>query len=220
MLSSSGDGGLGGACLATDFKTVEFGRNFPASCPFITAVGGTSASSVPEVAWNQSGGGFSGYFPRAWYQESTIQRYLQDHISRETYEYYGQYTHFWGRAYPDVAAHSLDPNFEIIDAGKQAGGGGTSASSPTFAAIVGLLNDARFRVGKPSLGFLNPLIYGTLNGRGFVDVVSGYTNGCLGRHKGQGVVPGARWNATAGWDPTTGFGTPDFQTLKGYVLNL
>ncbi|EFX06546.1 tripeptidyl peptidase a [Grosmannia clavigera kw1407] len=219
VLSSSGDGGLGGACLGTDFKTVEFGRVFPASCPFITAVGGTSASSVPEVAWDQSSGGFSGYFPRAWYQENAVQGYLQNRISRETYEYYGQYTHFGGRAYPDVAAHSLNPDFEIINAGKQSASGGTSAASPTFAAIVGLLNDARFRAGKPSLGFLNPLIY-ALNGRGFFDVVDGYTYGCLGKKAGEGVVPGARWNATAGWDPITGFGTPDFQTLKGYVLNL
>ena len=37
--------------------------------------------------------------------------------------------------------------------------GGTSASSPTFAAIVTLLNDFRISNGKPPLGFLNPLLY-------------------------------------------------------------
>ena len=37
--------------------------------------------------------------------------------------------------------------------------GGTSASSPTFAAIVSLLNDARLAKGKPVLGFLNPWLY-------------------------------------------------------------
>ncbi|KAJ9145038.1 Tripeptidyl peptidase a [Pleurostoma richardsiae] len=219
VLSSSGDGGLGGACLAPDFTTVEFGRLFPASCPYITAVGGTSAASNPEVAWNQSGGGFSGYFDRPWYQEATIRQYLAQQVSPQTREYYGNYTNFSGRAWPDVAAHSLYPDFEVVYAGAPAGSGGTSASAPTFAGIVGLLNDARLRVGKAPLGFLNPLIY-SLGKSGFNDVVEGYTYGCLGQGTGYGAVPGARWNATAGWDPTTGFGTPNFKKLKDLVLKL
>jgi tripeptidyl-peptidase-1 len=28
-----------------------------------------------------------------------------------------------------------------------------------------------------------------------------------------GVIPGAHWNATLGWDPTTGFGVPNFGKL-------
>lgn len=31
---------------------------------------------------------------------------------------------------------------------------------------------------------------------------------------GGGVVPGAAWNATVGWDPATGLGVPDFEKLK------
>ena len=37
---------------------------------------------------------------------------------------------------------------------------GTSAASPTFAACIALINDARALVGKQRLGFLNPLLYG------------------------------------------------------------
>ncbi len=36
---------------------------------------------------------------------------------------------------------------------------GTSASSPAFAAMVTLLNDALLNANKPVLGFLNPLLY-------------------------------------------------------------
>ena len=36
---------------------------------------------------------------------------------------------------------------------------GTSAAAPTFAGIIGQLNAARAKVGKGTLGFLNPLIY-------------------------------------------------------------
>jgi tripeptidyl-peptidase-1 len=55
--------------------------------------------------------------------------------------------------------------------------GGTSAASPTVAGLVALLNDARIAAGKPSLGFLNPLIY-KLNGYGFHDIVVGNAPGC------------------------------------------
>lgn len=37
--------------------------------------------------------------------------------------------------------------------------GGTSAAAPTLAGIIGQLNAARAKVGKGTLGFLNPLIY-------------------------------------------------------------
>ena len=33
-----------------------------------------------------------------------------------------------------------------------------------------------------------------------------------------GKIPFASWNATVGWDPVTGLGTPDFQKLKALAL--
>lgn len=33
---------------------------FPATCPYVTAVGGTP-DVMPETAWNASSGGFSNY---------------------------------------------------------------------------------------------------------------------------------------------------------------
>jgi tripeptidyl-peptidase-1 len=67
--------------------------------------------------------------------------------------------------------------FRIFLGGKAAQIGGTSAASPSFAAFVALLNDARIAAGKSALGFLNPLIY-ELNGNGFNDVTSGNAPGC------------------------------------------
>ncbi|OIW25434.1 subtilisin-like protein, partial [Coniochaeta ligniaria NRRL 30616] len=211
---SSGDGGLGGACLAPDYKTVEFDSVFPASCPYLTAIGGTS-NSTPEIAWDGSSGGFSRYFDQPSWQKATIDNYIKTQVSNETYAYYGKYTNWAGRAFPDVSAHSLDPYFQVIYAGKPDGSGGTSAAAPVWAGIVGLLNDARLRAGKPTLGWLNPLIYGLAKDT-FIDITGGYTTGCSAR--GGGIVPGARWNATVGWDPTTGFGTPSFQKLRELVL--
>lgn len=57
---------------------------------------------------------------------------------------------------------------------------GTSCSSPTFAAFVSLLNDARIANDLPALGFLNPLIYaiGALNESVFNDITVGNNPGC------------------------------------------
>ena len=48
---------------------------------------------------------------------------------------------------------------------------GTSASTPAFASIISLLNEARDQAGKPPLGFLNPFLYA--NAAAFTDIVAG-----------------------------------------------
>lgn len=177
----------------------------------------------PEVAWNASSGGFSNYFHRTWYQQSAVQTYL-DSLPASAKEYYSQFADFEGRGFPDVSAHSLYPRFEVIYGGQKYGSGGTSAAAPVVAGIVGLLNDARLRAGKPVLGFLNPFFY--LAGyKALNDITEGGSYGCTGINPqtGQevdgGIIPGAHWNATEGWDPVTGLGTPDFQKLKDLVLS-
>jgi tripeptidyl-peptidase I len=74
----------------------------------VTSVGGT-VSFKPEVAWVGSSGGFSSYFKRAWYQYPAVEYYLDNYVSDETKEYYGQYVDFSGRGFPDLAAHSATP---------------------------------------------------------------------------------------------------------------
>lgn len=110
-------------------------------------------------------------------------------MSDETYTYYGQYINWAGRRFPDISAHSLQPNFQVIYDGRPAYSGGTSASAPVVAGIVGLLNDARLRAGKSTLGWLNPMLYGIANGT-FVDITDGYTSGCDSSNGGN--VPGAQ----------------------------
>jgi tripeptidyl-peptidase-1 len=54
---------------------------------------------------------------------------------------------------------------------------------------------------------------------GLNDIVDGGSTGCNGHFRFDGdangtpVVPYASWNATPGWDPVTGLGTPDFGKL-------
>merc|ERR1712203_1112062 len=87
---------------------------------------------------------------------------------------------------------------------------GTSASSPAFAAMVSLLNEERRRQGKPPLGFLNPWLYSahSQDAGAFLDVVVGDT----GSNELDSCASGFR--AAPGWDPATGLGVPQFDTLR------
>ncbi|TGO28383.1 hypothetical protein BPAE_0028g00300 [Botrytis paeoniae] len=225
VLESSGDIGVGAGCVANDgLNTPYFQPQFPGTCPYITSVGGTQAVT-PEVAWDDGSGGFSNYFSTAWYQVAAVDEYLSKHISPSTKEYYESYTNFSGRGFPDISAHSLTPDYEVVYDGRLVASGGTSAAAPVVAGILGLLNDARFKAGKPALGFVNPLLYllgnGSLN-----DITGGASVGCNGVNgqsgatvPGGAIIPYASWNATEGWDPVTGLGTPDFEKLKKLVLS-
>ncbi|KAH8689154.1 tripeptidyl peptidase A [Talaromyces proteolyticus] len=226
VLESSGDLGVGSGCLSNDGRNkTQFEPIFPATCPYVLSVGGTVAAT-PEEAWSASSGGFSNYFPRAWYQEEAVETYLKQHINPATKKYYTKYTNFAGRGFPDISAHSLTPDYEVIYVGKPAPSGGTSAAAPVWAGIIALLNDARLAAGQPALGFLNPFFY-DLGYKGLNDITLGQAVGCNGIDgqsgkpvPGGGIIPWATWNATEGWDPVTGLGTPDFQKLKEIVLSL
>ncbi|KAI0797009.1 tripeptidyl peptidase A [Abortiporus biennis] len=203
---SSGDGGVGDGetdpaetvCISNDGKNkTEFLPLFPPSCPFVTAVGGTIG--VPETAVFFSGGGFSNLFPRPSYQAVAVPTFLGS-LPKGLYK--GLFNPN-GRAIPDVAAQA--DRFRIFLSGFIVSIGGTSAAAPTFAGFVSLLNDARISNGLPPLGFLNPLLY-TIP-EAFNDITTGSNPGC--------GTPG--FNATKGWDPVTGLGTPNFGKLKDIV---
>ena len=102
LFFSSGDAGVGSdnstECYSNDGKnTSMFLPSFPASCPYVTAVGGTQ--NVPdEIAVTRfgSGAGFSNYFGRPSYQNETVAAYINTTIGSM---YSGLYNAS-GRAYP------------------------------------------------------------------------------------------------------------------------
>ncbi|KAJ7135552.1 hypothetical protein C8R44DRAFT_609338, partial [Mycena epipterygia] len=53
---------------------------------------------------------------------------------------------------------------------------GTSASSPTFAGIIALINDRLIAERKPTLGFLNPFLYSRAS-NAFTDITIGHNSG-------------------------------------------
>jgi len=210
---SSGDGGVGDGdpdpatqtCFTNDGRNkTAFIPGFPASCPFVTAVGATTQTN-PEVAVFDffSGGGFSNFFARPSYQDQDVTNYLNT-LPKGTYA--GLFNPN-GRAIPDVAAQG--DNFKVFIGGEAFLIGGTSASSPTFSGFVALLNDVRLQAKLPPLGFLNPFLY-SKGFEGLNDITIGNNAGC--------GTPG--FNASKGWDPVTGLGTMNFGKLRELVLSL
>ncbi|KAH9020545.1 subtilisin-like protein [Lactarius deliciosus] len=198
VLLSTGDDGVGENCK-DEFGNVRFANSFPASCPYLTAVGGTTDYD-PEVAAPLSGGGFSDYFPRPAYQDVAVSAFLE----RQGTQYAGLYNPE-GRGIPDIAAQALMLPAVVRNVGRSMDG--TSCSVPVFAGIISLLNDYLITNGRPPLGFLNIRLYDD-GFAGLNDITSGSNPGC--GTDGFSAVPG--------WDPVTGLGTPDFEKLQNIFM--
>jgi subtilase family serine protease len=216
VVAASGDTGpVGGACPAPfsvpgAVPVVE--PLLPAADPLVLAVGGTSLTAthrtgayIGETGWSQppenlnvdtlaSGGGFSRVFARPAYQAGV------PGIGRV-------------RAVPDVAGDASAATGLALVAGDGLGAYAISGSSGTSAAApfwAGLVAEADQLAGH-DLGFVNPALYGIARGpdyhRGFHDVIRGNSTVI--------VVPDrfSGYRAGPGWDPVTGWGSPDAQLL-------
>ena len=177
--------------------------DFPASSPHVLAVGGTMLDGQTDVTWWQSpgertssgggatGGGVSVVFPRPSWQDVSVTSLNPGSID--------------GRVIPDIAALAGPPFYDLIFMGQDAPNGGTSAATPTWAALIALMAGNVERPWKP--GFLAPMLYASAatGGRpvgavGCVDVTSGdNTSSTLGRG----------YKAGPGFDAVSGWGVPD-----------
>ncbi|KAF8158796.1 family S53 protease-like protein [Mycena galopus ATCC 62051] len=205
VIFASGDGGVRGNHDSLDVCTNNtFMPVFPAACPFVTSVGSTQGFA-PEKAINFTGGGFSNVFPTAYYQTSAVSGFLETIPN----DFAGTFNKS-GRGYPDVSTQGW--NFQMVAAATVVLEGGTSASSPTFASIIALINDRLVAAQKPVLGFLNPFIYSKASSA-FTDITSGHNSGF------ECPASSVAFDAAVGWDPLTGFGTPIFPDLLAAALD-
>ncbi len=205
IVASSGDFGSSG-CYPPDKK---MSVQYPASSGYVTAVGGTTvtlndANEIQsEVVWKAPGGSAS---------EQSGGGYSSSKIARPRYQI-GPGTGGDSRQIPDVSfAANPSPGFPVYvceTSTNCAWGslGGTSGSTPMFAAVVTLINQELTSVGRPKLGFVNPFIYSVANGdrydKVFRDVVEGsnalFNNSCC--------------NASKGFDMASGWGSVDFTSV-------
>lgn len=204
MISSGDDGSGHSSRQGTNAGKVS--PSFPASVPYAVALGSTwfvKGTSGEQQATTQfgSGGGFSYDYNVTDYQQKAVSAYLQKTALPKSLAYATQ-----GRGTPDVSL--LGEQFTVIANGKSQSVGGTSASSPSFAAIVSLLNEVCLAAGGRTLGFALPFFYE--NPGSFTDITKGTS--AIGGNKNVGA-----WNAEVGWDAATGLGVPDFAKLKAAV---
>ncbi|KAI1271353.1 peptidase S8/S53 domain-containing protein [Xylaria sp. FL0933] len=221
LLFSSGDtgvAGISGRCLLDNGVPTPVGSDygrfnplFPASCPWITSVGGSALpanGSVDDrevVAYQfPPGGGFSNLFTLPDYQAEAIASYYAEHDPGYNSSRYNNSQAV--RGFPDVAVASQD-FITGIDGGFQAFTG-TSAAAPTFGAMITLINGERIKAGKGPVGFLNEVLYA--HPEIFDDIVEGHQSGC--------GTEGFR--AVDGWDPASGLGAPNFARLKEVLTSL
>jgi subtilase family serine protease len=212
VVASSGDyGAVSDMNLGQTTPVKEV--SLPASDPYVLAVGGTTLTAnrttgayAGEKAWNTlpalpgghssaSAGGFSHVFPKPSYQTGVP----------------GTGT---TRGVPDVAGDAaFNSGMAIVingpGGGLLVGATGTSASTPLWAGVIALADQF---AGHP-LGFVNPAIYQIGSGQAyhtaFHDVTGG--NNTFELRKPPVTVRG--YTALPGWDPVTGWGTPNAQFL-------
>ncbi len=227
FVASSGDSGSypcktpipGNACPSDENSNGTYGdRNilavsYPASSPYVVAVGGTTLSTssnyayVSETAWPFSGGGISQYETKPVWQNAV------NALKRLKY-----------RSIPDVAFDADWENSpiqfyetkyqclirEILsgDCSKYADSpsgiqlttnGGTSLAAPLFAGAWAVLESAN----NNKLGFAAPILYALAAQPGasswLHDVVGGSNGG---------------YQASPGWDYATGWGSFDIEALN------
>jgi pseudomonalisin/xanthomonalisin len=186
---SSGDNGAyacGTVGANGTFGTVQ-GVSYPASSPYVLAIGGTdlstngSAGYLSETAWTYSGGGPSAYEVQPNWQNGTVPGAM--------------------RGVPDLAFDSSPGANIYVNGVLEYGVGGTSLAAPLFVGSWARLQSMHAN----TLGF--PAAYLYQYGRipshtAFHDVTTG-SNGV--------------YSAGAGWDYATGWGSLDVAAFNSII---
>jgi len=224
VFASSGDNGA--YELNYGYSDPFGGASYPATDPYVTSVGGTSlymntvsggynnltvninASYGYETAWSWNnyygwgtGGGYSVLFNRPYWQYGTG---ISNNSLRGVPDVAWDADPLTGVVINTVIAQcnaitctNIQQTFEVI--------GGTSYGAPSWAAITALFDQ---KAGH-KLGFINPALYSILRNqteysKAFHDITQGNND---------------PYQATQGWDPLTGLGSPNVGELAIFITN-
>ena len=171
--------------------------SLPASDPLVLGVGGTTLTANPktgayigEAAWPDSGGGSSHLYARPGYQDGV------PGISKT-------------RGVPDVAGDADGVGgMALVLTGTNGGEPplisppGTSSSAPLWGGLAALAD----QYAHHDLGFINPAIYSIARSSSYHNAFHDITTDDI--NTGTNGYPPA-----PGWDPVTGWGTPNAQIL-------
>jgi len=224
VVVSSGDDGVANFGARSDKTQCGFHPSYPATSPYVVAVGATQGpeSGKPETACQSdtggiitTGGGFSTVFAQPSYQSTEVAKFQSNSTACPPKTMFASN----GRGYPDVSMAGY--NYEVIVASTTYGVSGTSASAPVFAGVLTLVNNARLKKGKTSVGFVNPSIYSVSrsNPSVFHDVTVG-NNKCCAKSGVSPVCCTYGFYCTPGWDPVTGLGSVNVGRFVDALANL
>jgi kumamolisin len=184
---------------------------FPASSPFVLAVGGTqmehNEGQLIERVWHKkpgrrtpnrkrrsgaTGGGVSMRFDRPKWQDVKVKSLNKGSID--------------GRVVPDVTALSGPPWYAMVLNGKWTTGGGTSASAPLWAALIARINALLPKAKRQR--FLTPHFYkisafGAPHGKHVCHDITDGHNASI-PHPGKGYAAGHGFDAASGWGTPVG----------------
>jgi uncharacterized protein (TIGR03437 family) len=231
IVAASGDAGSAGCDIqgAEPQATRGLSPQWPAAMPEVTAVGGTqfvegtgnywaatnspnfasALSYIPEAAWNESnisglgssGGGASNIYPRpAWQTGPGVPNDNSRHV-------------------PDVALTAAGHDAYFINfLGSNGGVAGTSASAPSMAGIVALLNQYQIAKGfqrQPGLGNINPQLYRLAQSApaAFHDTAAGDNIVTCAQGSPDCLTGTFGYRAVSGYDMATGLGSVDANSL-------
>jgi hypothetical protein len=240
VLSSSADNGSD-TCSADSGEPVApiLSPSDPSSQPYVTSVGGTAilaATDPPlEEVWNDGaaggagGGGISAIWSQpAWQREATVPGIDDpDVINAAEVVSGGDFCLTSGtkspcRELPDVSADA-SPNtggITIYLGGFWTVIGGTSSSSPLWAAMLADIDSTRSPVASPKtcaaatggVGFVSPSLYAIASVP--AEYAASFNDVTIGNNDNFGVADGL-YPATTGYDMATGLGTPQVTSADG-----
>ncbi len=197
----------------------------PADDPYITVVGGTTLTMTSAGAWSSetawltpasndpllgytpeqaSGGGVSlAYSIPTWQQGISMTANQGSTTMRNV---------------PDVAmvANNIDMVWgnDFLGASSDFPEGGTSLAAPLWAGLLALANQQAAANGQPPIGFVNPALYAIGKSASYQSCFHDITTGSNTNSSSP-----TKYQAVAGYDLCTGWGTPNGSNLIAALLS-
>lgn len=239
IYSSAGDDGSDDcAGHASTAVATDLSLDDPASQPYVTSVGGTTITDATEppseTVWNNGndGGAGGGGISEAWamppWQSSVAvpQTSATEACSNDP-SGTADNSHLQGlattlssgtecRETPDVSALA-DPQtgYTIVYDGGWYQIGGTSASTPLWAALTAEINASSQCSTLPEgLGFATPLFYQVASSSA-ANYAAAFSDVTVGNNDNLGVGAPGTWPAGTGYDLASGLGTPRVTDANG-----
>jgi len=173
----------------------------PSADPYVLEVGGTDLTTngaggpwSAETGWADSGGG---YYSGAGEATPAYQKLAG--VITTTNKGSPSY-----RNDPDVAAEANFDNPTISDGQLETNVGGTSFAAPRWAGFLALVNQQSIANGHGPVGQINTTLYNVGLSSGYHSDFHDITSG----HNTPSVGSGAGFDAVAGFDLVTGWGSP------------